>query len=159
MFVQLKLSSHFLDLLGLLLERCCQRLNLPLQLLDDLPLFQQLFHRERMARTSYAELTIRIYDNGVTGDCYTRNTGDKARRYKIRVANADVPAFVAEGVTGSCTDVDVIGAVGDVLSCLIPDDRVEGAAYAVKQRRITNGDVRGAVRVGRQRAESHRLVE
>src|SRR5215467_6959408 len=120
--------------------------------------FARLVHRfdpvlETLRGNGDAKLTIRIYDNGVTGDCYTRNTGDKARRYKIRVANADVPAFVAEGVTGSCTDVDVIGAVGDVLSCLIPDDRVEGAAYAVKQRRITNGDVRGAVRVGRQRAE------
>ena len=78
----LKLSAYFLNLIGLLLERCGQRLNLPflqsnpcrllfsrsLQLLHDLTLFEHLFYRERMARRGGAELAIRIYHNRVAVD-------------------------------------------------------------------------------------------
>ena len=73
----LKLSAHFLNLLGLLLERCGQGLNLiflqsnpcrllfsrGLQLLHDLTLFDHLFQRERTASSGGAELAVSIYDN------------------------------------------------------------------------------------------------
>src|SRR4030095_15803311 len=111
----LKLSAHFLDLLGLLLERCGQSLNLPF-LRSNLCrlLFQQLVYRtKRAARGTFAELAVGTYADRGAAAPYTRDAPDNAfsKCYFRRVTYADGGAFVAGTVTSGCADVDVIEAV------------------------------------------------
>src|SRR4030095_8268404 len=94
----LKLSAHSLNLLGLLLERCGQGLNLTF-LRSNLCrlLFQQLVHRARRAASgTFAELAVGTYAHPATGDGYTRDPGDKASEHMLRIADADGAAFVAD---------------------------------------------------------------
>src|SRR4030095_9727068 len=82
----LKLSAHFLNLLGLLLERCGQIVNLTFRRSNLCRLlFQQLVHRARRAASStFAELAVSTYADRATGEGYTSDTGEQENESIIR---------------------------------------------------------------------------
>src|SRR4030095_2302625 len=112
----LKLSAHFLNLLGLLLERCGQIVNLTFRRSNLCRLlFQQLVHRARRAASStFAELAVSTYADRATANCVSRDAADKAGADEVRIADADRSAFTGGAGTGGCADVDVIAAVGEI---------------------------------------------